>query len=82
SLTVKQMPGLGFNAFSFNMTRAPFNDVRARRAFAAAVDRQSILRAVNFGTGTIAYGPIPPAQGWAYDGGFKPHAFDPAAARQ
>ena len=82
SLTVKQMPGLGFHAFSFNMTRAPFNDIRLRRAFAAAIDRQSILRAVNFGTGTIAYGPIPPAQSWAYDGDFKPHAFDPAGARQ
>jgi peptide/nickel transport system substrate-binding protein len=60
SLAVKRMPGLGFNAFSFNMTRAPFNDVRVRRAFAVSVDRQSIIWAVNFGTGTIAYGPIPP----------------------
>lgn len=82
SLTVKQMPGLGFNAFSFNMTRAPFNDIRVRRAFAAAVDRQSILSAVNFGTGTIAYGPIPPAQSWAYDSDFKPEAFDPGGAKQ
>lgn len=82
SLIVKQMPGLGFNAFSFNLTREPFNDIRIRRAFVAAVDRQGIQRAVSFGTGTIAYGPIPPAQGWAYDGDFKPHAFDPAGARQ
>lgn len=82
SLTVKQMPGLGFSAFSFNMTRAPFNDIRVRRAFAAAVDRESVLRAVSFGTGTIAYGPIPPAQGWAYDPDFKPHAFNPTGARQ
>ena len=82
SLTVKQMPGLGFNAFTFNMTRAPFNDIRVRRAFAAAVDKQSIFRAVNFGTGTIAYGSIPPAQSWAYDNNFKPHEFDPPLARQ
>jgi peptide/nickel transport system substrate-binding protein len=82
SLTIKQMPGLGFNAFSFNMTRRPFNDIRVRRAFAAAIDRNSILRAVNFGTGTIAYGPIPPAQSWAYDGGFKPQEFDAALAKQ
>jgi peptide/nickel transport system substrate-binding protein len=82
SLTVKRMPGLGFNAFSFNMTRAPFNDQRVRRAFAATVDRQSIIRAVDFGTGTIAYGPIPPTQGWAYDGSFKPYEFDLALARQ
>ena len=82
SLTVKQMPGLGFNAFSFNMTRAPFNDLRVRRAFAGVVDRQSILRAVNFGTGSMSYGPIPPAQSWAYDSSFKADEHDLTIARQ
>ncbi len=82
SLAVKLMPGLGFHAFSFNMTRAPFDDIRVRRAFAAAVDRESIIRAVYFGTATAAYGPIPPTQTWAYDNGFRPHGFDLALARQ
>lgn len=82
SLTVRQMPGLGFNAFSFNMTRAPFNDIRIRRAFAAAVDRRNIFRAVHFGTGTIAHGPIPPAQAWAYDADFKPPELDLVLAKK
>jgi peptide/nickel transport system substrate-binding protein len=66
SITLMQSSGLGFSAFSFNNTRAPFNDVRVRQAFTAAIDKQAVLRAVYFGTGTIASGGIPPSIGWAH----------------
>ncbi len=65
-ITLMQSSGLGFNAFSFNTTRAPFNDVRVRQAFTVAIDKQAVLRAVYFGTGTIASGGIPPSIGWAH----------------
>lgn len=67
NLTMKQTSGLGFNAFSFNNTRAPFNDLKVRKAFSTAIDKQAVLRAVYFGTGKIASGGIPPAIGWAHD---------------
>ncbi|HSV84314.1 MAG TPA: ABC transporter substrate-binding protein [Ramlibacter sp.] len=82
NLTLKQMPGLGFNAFSFNTAKAPFDDVRVRRAFTTAVDKQAILRAVYFGTGSIAQGAIPPTMSWAYDADFVPYKANAAAARK
>ena len=51
ALGVSQMPGLGFNAFSFNCTRPPFDDARVRQAFTAAVDPDVVQRVVYFGTG-------------------------------
>ncbi len=66
-VSVKRRPGLGFNAFSFNTTRPPFDDVRVRRAFVAAVDPRTILQVAYSGQGTIARGAVPPAVAWAYD---------------
>jgi peptide/nickel transport system substrate-binding protein len=82
SLTLKQSPGLGFNAFSFNTAKAPFDDVRVRQAFTTAIDKQAILRAVYFGTGSIAQGAIPPTMSWAYDAEFAPYKANAAAARK
>ena len=72
-VTLKQSPGLGFNGFSFNTTRPPFDNVKVRQAFTTAVDRQAVLRAVYFGTGTVAAGGIPPSVAWAYDASFAPY---------
>jgi peptide/nickel transport system substrate-binding protein len=82
NIAVKQQPGLGFNAFSFNTTRAPFNDVRVRRAFVASMDPDVIQRVVYFNTGAPAYGPIPPSIGWAHDKNFKPSKFDRDGAKK
>ena len=54
AVRVAQMPGLGFNAWSLNTTRAPFNNPRVRRAFVAAVDPEVVHRVVYFGTGQVA----------------------------
>jgi len=82
ALTLNQMPGLGFNAFSFNTTRAPFNDVRVRRAFAMAVNPEIVQRAVFFGTGDVAHGPVPPSIGWAYDKSLRGPNGDAAASKK
>ena len=82
NLTLKQTPGLGFNAFSFNTTRPPFDDVRVRQAFTTAIDKQAVLKAVYFGTGSLAYGAIPPTISWAHDAGFAPYKASAEAARK
>jgi peptide/nickel transport system substrate-binding protein len=81
ALAVKQTPGLGFNAFSFNTTRPPFSDVRLRRAMIASFDPDTALQAVYFGTGAVANGAIPPSQSWAFDPGFRPDRYDHALAK-
>lgn len=40
-------------ALSFNLSRAPFNDIRVREAFVAAVDREAVTDSVGFGTYTV-----------------------------
>jgi peptide/nickel transport system substrate-binding protein len=82
AITLKQSPGLGFNAFAFNTTRPPFNDVRVRQAFTSAVDKQAIQRVVYFGTGSVAYGAIPPSMAWVHDPGFAPYKTNPEAAKK
>ncbi len=82
ALVLKQASGLGFNAFSFNTTKAPFDDVRVRQAFTMAIDKQAILRAVFFGTGSVANGAIPPSMGWVHDAAFAPLKTNADAARK
>ncbi len=82
NIALKQSPGLGFNAFSFNTTRPPFNNTQLRKAFTAAVNPETVQRAVYFGTGDVAFGPIPPSIGWAHDKSFKPKNADPETAKK
>ncbi len=82
NVAVKQQPGLGFNAFSFNTTRGVFADARVRRAFVLTMDPDVIQRVVYFNTGAPAYGPIPPSIGWAHDPAFKPNRLDRDGARK
>ena len=81
-ITLKQASGLGFNAFSFNTGKPPFNDVRVRQAFTSAIDKQAILRAVYFGTGNVAHGAIPPSMAWAHDAAFMPNKPSAETARK
>lgn len=74
--------GLPYRAISFNLDKAPWTDVRVRRAVAKAIDREAITRSVFFGevlpktdflAGTTAF----------YDPAFaKVLSYDPAAANR
>ncbi len=58
---VRSSPYLGTYYFAFNTRRAPFNDVRVRRALSMAIDRQWMAeKMVNAGN-EPAWGLIPPA---------------------
>lgn len=66
--------------YIFNVKREPFNDVRVRRAFSMAVDRESIVKNVTKGGEIPTYTVIPPDPD-----GYKPksyYRYDPEAARK
>jgi peptide/nickel transport system substrate-binding protein len=81
-LRVIETPGLGYRRIELNSSRPPFSTKALRQAVAWAVHREAIHRAVFFGLGAVAQGPIPP-RSWAYDAlsgyGAAP---DPAKAKQ
>lgn len=66
--------------YSFNVTRAPFDDVRVRRALNLAVDREAIARDLLKGT-RRAWGRIAPS-GYPGYAGPAPVGFDPDSARR
>jgi peptide/nickel transport system substrate-binding protein len=80
-LVLKDTAGLGFNALQFNATKEPFNTKELRQAVCEALDRDQILKVVNFGVGQIAQGPIPPSS-WAYDANYKPYGANIVKAKE
>ena len=73
-------PSFGFTYLGYNLQDARFADVRVRRAFNLAIDKQAIIDGVLFGLGKVATGPFP-QESWAYDPSIQPPAPDIMAAR-
>jgi peptide/nickel transport system substrate-binding protein len=82
SIAVADLAGLGFNAFSLNNTRPPFDDRKVRQALMYAVDKDVVSKVAYFNTGSPAYGAVPPPVRWAFDADFKPYKRDIAKAKQ
>jgi oligopeptide transport system substrate-binding protein len=66
--------------YGFVNTKAPFDDVRVRRAFSAAIDRQSLIDNVTKGGQTPATSFAPPGIFGAPEPGTVGQGFDPDAA--
>jgi peptide/nickel transport system substrate-binding protein len=60
-LRVLSYPLLMTYGIVFNTRRAPFNQLRVRRALSAAIDREELVQGYIYGFGTPAMGPVPPA---------------------
>jgi peptide/nickel transport system substrate-binding protein len=65
----------------FNVERAPFGDVRVRRAIAHAINRQLLIDALLGGYGRPVTILLTPAN-FGYVDGMKGYPFDPTRARQ
>jgi len=65
-----------YNYLSLNNSNPLFSDVRVRQALSYALDRDTILKTVMRGKGSVATGPISPPMGWAYPSGQTPFAYD------
>jgi peptide/nickel transport system substrate-binding protein len=64
-----------------NMRRWPFSDRRFRAAFLHAVDREFLVKAINFGIGKVAHSPIPSNAPYYDDKVLTKYHYDPARAR-
>lgn len=73
-------PAFVYTYLGYNLKDPRFADVRVRRAFTMAINRQSVIDGVLLGLGRVATGPFPP-ESWAYDPDVKPLPYDPAQAQ-
>jgi oligopeptide transport system substrate-binding protein len=73
-------PYMGTYYYQFNVTRAPFDDPRVRRAFALAIDRVTIARDVMNDVVDPAYSLVPPGVGGYYPPELV--SFDPEEAKR
>lgn len=74
-------PSFGFTYLGYNLQDARFADVRIRRAFNLAIDKQAILDGALLGLGTVATGPYP-KESWAYNPEIVPPPRDLTAAKR
>lgn len=59
-------PDRAFVLIGWNQRRAPFDDVRVRRALTMAIDRQGIVDGIVYGFGEVANSTVPPFF-WQHD---------------
>jgi peptide/nickel transport system substrate-binding protein len=64
---------------TLNLSHAPLNDVRVRRAIAMAIDRPGISRKITLGRYPVTDA-IQPRFSWAFDASVKEPQYDPAGA--
>jgi len=61
--------------------KEPFNDVRVRKAFCYAIDREAIINTVRRNVGVVSNGPIPPGLD-GYREGLKTYPYDLEKAKE
>jgi len=80
---VQTIPGLTVQFYGFNMRQPPFDDIRVRKAFSMAIDRQVIVDSVLNGLAVAAtHGVVAPGfDAYPYEK-VPPTMYDPEAARK
>jgi peptide/nickel transport system substrate-binding protein len=66
-LNVYTAVGGNWRTMHFNMAKEPFSDANLRKAVTFAIDREEMLKRVDFGEGIVAHGPISPPMGGFFD---------------
>lgn len=86
NLNVYTLVGGNWRTVTFNCAKEPFSDINLRRAVAYGINREEILKQVQFGEGIVAYGPISPPMTGFYDPEFGKNKegqyYDPELARE
>src|SRR5262249_49317462 len=80
NLQIQQFPGSNLILLTFNTSATPLNDARVRQAICYAIDRETMLRDLVRGQGTIAHS-ILPEDSWAYTTGQK-YSYNPEMAKK
>ncbi|HWQ08796.1 MAG TPA: ABC transporter substrate-binding protein, partial [Holophaga sp.] len=70
-----------YTYLGYNLKSPFFTDVRVRRAFAHAVNKEDIIKGALLGLGLPTVGPYKPGT-WMYDTTIADDAFDPAEAKK
>jgi len=74
-------PSMNVGYLAMNMMKKPFDDVRVRKAFNYAVDKQGIIDAFYAGLGEIAKNPIPPSM-WGFNDDIENYEYNPEKAKE
>jgi len=80
SLRVMQAPGTTYQYVAFNLRDPLFSDVRVRKAFAHAIDREKIIRYLLRDQARPATGVVPIGN-WSYAEHVSTYPYDPKRAR-
>jgi len=80
-IKVIQQPGLNVGYLAMNCEKEPFDDVRVRKAFNYAINKEEIIAGVFGDAGTTAKNPIPPTM-WSYNEDIDPYPYNPEKAKE
>lgn len=80
-LTLDGRPGLNVGFWAFNTSKYPFDNPKVRRALAMAIDKNTLLEAVYYGSAVRAKSLLPESS-WAYQADISETNYNPVMARK
>ncbi|MDN4504146.1 ABC transporter substrate-binding protein [Alteromonadaceae bacterium BrNp21-10] len=81
NLVLDEKPGLNIGYWAFNTLKPPFDNALMRQALAMAIDKDTLINAVYFGSAVRAKGILPPTS-WAYQKNLRGTSYNPVKARE
>lgn len=81
NVNLLEQAGLSVGYLSFNVEKAPLDNLDVRKALTYATNKAAILEAVYQGTGQVAKNPIPPTM-WSYNDEIKDDEFNLEKAKE